>query len=129
MVAGLVVPTAGPVVLLEDLSVPMTAFTGRCSDLTALDACLIVPEAGRAVSGDCFSTSDDTTLTGLDDELPAAAALTEVELRSRLTLLEDATPLRTDVPPFALVPPFTLVPVASRLEPALGLSSIVTVPW
>ena len=77
---------------------------------------LIVPVSDLTVPG-------DDTLAGLDAEPVLSAALTDVDLSSWLTLLENAAPLRADD-----VIPFTLLPVASRLDPALGLSSTMTDP-
>ena len=123
MAVGLAVPVAGLLVLMAFCSVLVSTFTGLSSDLFPAGACLIVPIAGLAAPLVCFSSFEDTTLIGLDVEFPTLAALTDVELSSRLALLDDATPLRTEVPPF------TLEPVASRLDPALGVLSTMTPPW
>jgi hypothetical protein len=110
---------------------PVVGFGLRkfCTD-AGLDVDTVVVDAGfltvaGLAAGDVPSEdflTDVTTLDGLEEELPEPEALTDVDLRSLLTLLAKAVPLRVDMPLF------TLSPVASRLEPAPRSLLTVTDP-
>jgi hypothetical protein len=110
---------------------PVVGFGLRkfCTD-AGLDVDTVVVDAGfltvaGLAAGDVPSEdflTDVTTLDGLEEEPPEPEALTDVDLRSLLTLLAKAVPLRVDMPLF------TLSPVASRLEPAPRSLLTVTDP-